>query len=94
MKKCQSCNFQNDDKAVYCSNCGKKLKKINNEKRKNNIESICFLLIWIGIYSLCAWGIGEVLIEPIFTQLGMEEGGTWSFWIALIMLILIGIYRK
>lgn len=34
MKKCSKCNTEFDDKAMYCSNCGEKLKKIKKTSKK------------------------------------------------------------
>ena len=50
MKKCQNCNFNNEDNAVFCSNCGKKLE-IQSERGNKT-------LAWIGLIALVVGFIG------------------------------------
>ena len=35
MIKCNTCNTENEDKAKFCTNCGKSLKNEINKKKRN-----------------------------------------------------------
>lgn len=93
MKKCQNCNFDNEDNAVFCSNCGKKLKKVNKWADNEKIEKFIFPIIWFGLFALLTWTIVK-LATPTLTVLGIEEGATWPYWVVAIILILIILFRK
>ena len=49
--KCKNCNKINDKDANYCTECGKKLKYINNKKILNSI-CLTVIIFIIGIISL------------------------------------------
>lgn len=55
MKKCQQCNFNNDDNAIFCTNCGKRFKQIPPKNKINiwliliySLIGISLLLLYIG----------------------------------------------
>ena len=50
MIKCQKCNFENEDNAVFCCNCGKKLEI--QTKRDNKA------LAWLGLVTLVMGFLG------------------------------------
>ena len=50
MKKCQRCNFENEDNALFCCNCGEKLEI--EAKRNYNV------LAWLGLITLVMGFIG------------------------------------
>lgn len=89
MKKCNNCNALNDEDAVFCTNCGKKIseaKIINNssdtdrKKTKKSIlnNSVVILLIMI--------------ICPILGLLLMWKQGKFNKVIRIALTMLFGIY--
>lgn len=73
MKKCQKCNFENEDNAAFCSNCGKKLE-IQTKDNK--------VLAWLGLITLILGFLGIFLLmsnkknidnDAIYLQLEADQ---------------------
>lgn len=41
MKKCQSCQHENQDDAIFCENCGEKFAKMENLREESSQKNIC-----------------------------------------------------
>lgn len=76
---CPRCGKKNDDKAMFCEQCGENLKENNQNVRVNNNSKVILIICgvcFIGIISVCIFMIFKNKNDFQFSELSLKHSET------------------